>query len=938
MKALSKGVGAAASEKCLALGGGLGLIPASVRRSSTWIHAGNLAMVGALTLMAAGAARAQDAVPEAPVVSEASETLAAAEASADAVDAVEMADAGAAAAGDAESASLRDGLAEVVVTATRRNTSIQETPISISAVTSEVLTDSGVSGMQDLAVLVPTLRMEGGRDGGGRITMRGIRAPSGEATVGLYYGDVPMSGPSDTSQTSGSFTQEANMFDIERVEALRGPQGTLYGAGAMGGTIRILFNKASTTKESGQVDVMGSHITNGGNSWWVKGAYGLPLIENVAGVRVAGWKEHRAGYVDDGWVRRIPSIIENPNGQPAGSGFPQGYGPPYSVVPKGQRDFNTSDITGARVMLRVTPTDWLSWDGMAMTQSTSSIAGTWDTHMPWNATHLDGTPYNTPGVDLVPTGTKFVAYSPIYNQQEDDFNLFSSTFHASLPYVDLDLVNSYYDWNRAVSSNYSDTYSRNTNAAACRRWKAGGYGQVVWQAPPPATSVDPCTDAEMEQYTYYVENLMNPSALVKPTWVKSNITEFRISSNGDGPVQWIAGYYNEKRTDHVDSTEGQVINSTGLIDDLYTFPAYWFRYIDGDVKQKAYFGDVTYKPGLSFADGLALNVGLRRFEYSKYTFGGVMMGGYGDGAFIAPEGQPQFAGSGASDKGWLPKYNISYTFDGPYMLYATASKGYRPGGANVIAAGQLPPGTEGQFMTYKPDTVWNYEVGGKSSWFNNTLTLNGTFYQIDWEDTQTSLRTPSGGMSYVGNAGAAQIQGTEWDISYTPVRGLVLSGGFSYNWKAELTEDQTSDGVAALNTQGRKGDRLPYVPKLNASANVDYKHAIGDSILMFRINYAYTGEAKTGLRDQWWDPQTEMVGDYSTVNLRIGAENANGWSAYLFVNNVLDSDGVMASSTNVRSYTQGTDAAPANVTQYFTKNRVSTQTPREVGVQIRKSF
>lgn len=937
MKTLSKGVGVVASVKVkvknlastVASGrfGSMqasGSIQASLPRSTTWIHGSTIACLFASTLTFAGAVLAQEAAVDPPVTAEGSE--AAAETGAQG--------------SEAAAGSEDEGLAveEVLVTATRRSTAIQDTPISMSAVTDEVLTESGVSGMQDLAVLVPTFRMEGGREGGGRITMRGIRAPSGEATVGLYYGDVPMSGPSDTSQTSGSFTQEANLFDVERVEVLRGPQGTLFGAGAMGGTIRILFNKASTTQSSGQVDVSGSHITHGSNGWWVKGAYGIPLIENFAGVRVAGWREHRGGYVDDGWVRRIPSTIENPYGEPAGSGFPEGYGPPYSVVPKGHEDFNQADITGARAMLRVTPTDWLTWDGMGMYQEQQSVGSSWDTHYPWNATMLDGTPYNTPGSELVPTNTEYVAYSPIYSQQDDDFNLFSSTFHAELPYVDLDLVNSYYDWNRATAGNYSDTYSRNTNANSCRRWVAGGYGQVTFEAPPPATTVDPCTEQQLADYQYYVENLLNPSALVKPNWVKSKITEFRIASNGDGPLQWLLGYYHEKRNDHVDSTEGQLLNTTGLVEDLYAFPVYWWRYIETDIKQEAFFGDFTWKPGLPFAPGLALNFGTRRFEYSKFTFGGVMMGGYGDGTFVAPEDRPQFEGSGADATGWLPKYNISYNFEGPYLLYATASKGYRPGGANVIPAGQLPPGTEGQFLNYEADSVWNYEVGGKSSWFNNALTMNGSVYQVDWDNIQTSLRTPSGGQSYVGNAGKAQIQGTEWDIIYRVTRLVILSGGFSYNWKSELTEDQAADGVAPTNTQGHKGDRLPYVAKLNAAASIDYKYPIRDSLAVFRINYAYTGKSKTGLRDQWWDPQTESIGDYSTVNLRLGAERADGWSAYLFVNNVLDSDGVFQSSTNVGSYAQGTEDTPASVNQYYTKQRVTTLTPREIGLQIRKSF
>jgi iron complex outermembrane recepter protein len=826
------------------------------------------------------------------------------------------------------------GVEEIVVSATRRDTKIQDTPLSISAVSNEALVSSGVSSMQDIAILVPTMRMEGGRDGGARISMRGIRAPSGEATVGLYYNDVPMSGPSDTSQTSGSFTQEANLFDVERVEALRGPQGTLYGAGAMGGTIRVLFNKASTTETSGQVDTMVSTINHGGMSNWVKAAYNVPLIENVFGIRASVWKEHRGGYVDDGWVRRIPTMVNNPNvGAPAD---PYGYGPPYSLVPKGREDVNIADIRGGRVMLKFTPTEWLTWDGMAMYQKQESVGSTWDTYYPWNAERLDGSRYMTSNTATVPTPGQYTIYSPILAQQSDEFRLFSSNIKVATDFADFDLVTSYYDWTRAVSSNYSDTYSRTTgNATSCRQWKAGGYGAVVFTAPPAPGTVPACSSTEQTAYTNYVEELMNPSSLTKPNWVKSFINEFRVASNGDGPLDWLVGAYLEERTDHVDSTEGQVLNNTGLIDDLYAFPVYWWRFIDGKVKQTAMFADLTYKPSLDILPGLAINYGIRRFDYDKFTSGGVVLNGYGDGNLV---GNPQFAGSGASAQGWLPKYNLSYEFVGPYMVYATMSKGFRPGGANVIPQGQLPAGASAsQFLLYQPDAVWNYEIGGKTSWFNNTLVINTALYQVDWQNTQTSLRTPNNCCSYVGNAGAAQVQGLEADITYVPLQGLTATAGFSYNWKSELTENQSADGVAPTNTQGQAGDRLPYVAKLNASFNIDYKRPVGlEATALFRINYSYTGKSTTSLRPAFADPLANDIGGYSTVNVRFGAER-DGWSAYLFVNNILDDDGIMNSTTNA-TYNQGTATTAAVVTRYFTRDRVSSMTPREIGLNVRKVF
>ncbi len=376
--------------------------------------------------------------------------------------------------------------------------------------------------------------------------------------------------------------------------------------------------------------------------------------------------------------------------------------PACNQVPSaGNKDVNTADISGARVMLKFTPLDWLSWEGMAMYQKTATVGGQWDTNYPWNATRIDGSTYQTtPNGSRAHPGPVHHQYA-ILNQQQDNYLMLSSPFKFTLPLVNLDLISSYYNWNRAVSSNYSDTYSRNaTSAATCSKWVAGNFGQNTTGLLPGTSPA--CTPAQQIGYANYIANTLNPSSLTKPNTVKSFINEVRISSNFDFPLQWLLGAYDERRNDRVDSTEGKVNSNNGEISDLTAFPVYWWRYITDDIRQRAYFADLTYKPGLPFLPGLALNYGNRHFSYNKFTYGGVILNGYGDGNFV---GNPQYAGSGAAAKGWLPKYNVSYQFSGPYMVYGTISKGYRPGGANVIPQGQLPPSVEGQFLVYQPDSV-----------------------------------------------------------------------------------------------------------------------------------------------------------------------------------------------------------------------------------------
>jgi iron complex outermembrane recepter protein len=242
----------------------------------------------------------------------------------------------------------------------------------------------------------------------------------------------------------------------------------------------------------------------------------------------------------------------------------------------------------------------------------------------------------------------------------------------------------------------------------------------------------------------------------------------------------------------------------------------------------------------------------------------------------------------------------------------------------------------GQFLTYQADSVWNYELGGKSSWLGNTLIANGSVYEEKWNNMQTSLRTPNNCCSYVGNAGNAQIQGTEWQLTYIPIKNLELTAGISSNWKAELTSNQAADGVAPTNTQGHSGDHLPYVAKVNGAFDVDYKYPIGEAMAVFRINYAYTGSSRTSLRPASADPQGVNIGGYGQLNLRVGAEK-DDWTAYLFVNNVLNRIGILDGTTNA-VYNQGTATTSAVVTQYYTDNRIQTTAPREIGINVRRTF
>lgn len=767
----------------------------------------------------------------------------------------------------AESQSAASSLEEVVVTATRRSTTVQETPMAISAIGGEALVNSNVSGLQDITTLVPTLTIGGGAGGGGRISMRGIRPPAGEGTVGLYYGEVPMVGPSDTTQSPGNFSQDANLFDIERVEVLRGPQGTLFGASSMGGTVRILFNQADTTTESGVVDTMASTTHHGEPGYWVKGAYNVPLIENVFAARVVLWKETKGGYVDD--VNENRGVIDD-----------------YHSVNRQRSDINDSSNKGGRVMLTYTPTGAITWHGMAMHENNSDVSDSW---------HEALGKYKTDAVVIPET--------------EDELRLYSSDFEWDFGYVNFNWALSYYDWHRVQSSDFTNGLLVNqTNASFCGDWWNGtGQGDPI--APDENGDVV-CSAEQVPAFTSFSQSLQ-PAALVKPNDLKNLVNEVRISSNSDGPLNWIVGAYFERREDHVDSTIGTVSTADpdGRVDDLDDFPVFWHRFIADDIEQTAYFGDIIYKPGWAVLPGLSLNYGTRRYDYKKTTGGAQVLNGWATGNLIS-----EYAENSADASGWLHKYNVSYEFSVPVLAYATAAKGFRPGGANQT------PSLDPKLVPYQPDSVWNYELGVKSSWLDNALVLNAALYQIDWDDIQTSASTANRCCSFITNAGEAQIQGAELEVTVRPAIGLELNAGVSYNFKYELTEDQKNDDIADSLQLGLDGNEIPNVSEFNGAVSIQYNRpltAMADG--MIRVNYSYTGTSHTDFRPE--NPDYEKQGGFSVVNLRTGID-VQGWGFYLFISNLLDGDGVYSRTTS------GT----------YTVDRVSTLVPRTIGFNLRHTF
>ena len=235
-------------------------------------------------------------------------------------------------------------LGAITVTATKHATAIDKTPIAITAVPAEVMADAGVLSINDIAKMVPGVSVQDAGAGQTRMSIRGIYS-AGEPTTGIYYDETPITGSVGTTNDAGGHIPDLNLFDIDRVEVLRGPQGTLYGASSMGGAIRLITNKPELDRADGTVEA-GYAVTEGGSpSWSTNAMFNLPLIQDKLAVRVALDKQDTGGYIDNVVLHRD--------------------------------DVGKSDQAGGRVMLRYQPTDKVTVDASFSDHTTDAQPNFW---------------------------------------------------------------------------------------------------------------------------------------------------------------------------------------------------------------------------------------------------------------------------------------------------------------------------------------------------------------------------------------------------------------------------------------------------------------------------------------------------------------------------------------------------------------------------------
>ena len=726
-------------------------------------------------------------------------------------------------------------MGEVVVTATKRVTTVQDTPESIAALSAQDLQAHGVPSLATLAQGTPGVSLKSEGPSQTEIEMRGMTSSGGNsATVGFYLDDIPLTGPA--SAQNGHVVIDPDLYDLNRIEILRGPQGTLFGSGSMGGTVRLITNQPNLSQFQASAQSVLSGTDGGGFNHNDNLMINLPLISDTLALRIVGTENYTSGWIDRIVASPFPLVGGNPEGTVRGD-------VQDAPIEKQYPGSNAYQTYGARVSLLWKPTESLSITPAFFHEtSTQSGISAFDS--------VPGTEAHYQPFDIAePLTDSLTAYSLNMNYSFSRFDVTSSTARWTRNSTQVEESSEAFN-NPLEGITYNSNYGLPNP----------GYYGSSGSGPESGIEIDPS-----HQFS----------------------EELRLTSKGSEKLTWVTGLY-YSRFYSLWTFNGTTPNYSAYMDLGTLQPAttpHWFdAYSPTTLSQYAAFGDATY----ALTEAIKVDVGARVNHYD-YDFSSCISG-WGSALGAA---SPSCSGLiTLSANSFNPKFNLSYTFSPDLMAYGTVANGFRPGGGNALypttpgtiwgAAYQLmnyPSGGKWP-STYEPDSVWSYEIGEKARLLDRRLTLNASLYYEDWRHVQLEAYPNDWALNINGNY--VSIYGGDIDLFAVLGAGfeLELSAGYLHEW---LNGGPHWD-IAPVHS-------LPDVAPESGTAALNYSLALNDSYtLTARLETTYTGKRYSlSFPNPYEASGTYIpVAAYDLTNFRAGVKFRSTWTATLFVNNVFN--------------------------------------------------
>lgn len=738
-------------------------------------------------------------------------------------------------------------LEEIVVTAQKREQRLQDVPQSVSALSGDALDRLGARDFHDILLSIPGVSYSGVEPGQSNYSIRGVATAASSPTVGIYLDDISLV----TVSTGFAGAADPVLLDLDRVEVLKGPQGTLYGGSAMGGAIKYVsrqpvMNQTDVTAEAGV-----SSTQYGGLSYNVSSVINLPLLADALAVRLGASYRLDSGYVDYVPHAQVQSWAQSATQPPAAFQpvtFP-------SLSPYGRDDANQRRTVAARFSAKYVS------DFALTILPTASIQRSDKGNPEQFFTNLP----------------HFEAAFRFNQPTRDDLDIYGLNLTQSLGSVAVTSLTGYVDrrveWDR-------------------------DYSQFIGGLVPPLLA----------------DNSYNTSNTSSRTFSQ----ELRLaSSDPSAALKWTAGLYYSHQRDELN----QSVDTVGAGNFLGTGTDITYS---GDqltsTTQEAVFGDLTY----TITPRWDASVGLRWFDIKQTingTFDGVLNGGHSE-----------VDGKRSTDVGFTPKVGVTYRPLDDHMLYASASKGFRPGGPNRFNTDSPLCGPDFQRLgitrapaTFEPDRLWTYEIGSKNEFAPAHLVVNGAVYYTDWKKIQQAVRLLSCGFQFTGNVGAATIKGAELSAESAVGGGVSLGGTASY---ADTRITASAPGVSA-----QVGQPVLDTPKWMGSLYGDYEFLRSTAWRAnFRAEYQYHGSNlrsfeslapvtyPDGTSGQIPDA-TQIQQAYHVINTSVRFTNGT-WQYRLYCDN-------LTNAAPLLDFARGTSSGASIAT---------TLRPRTIGVSLKTSF
>ena len=687
--------------------------------------------------------------------------------------------------GDATTAGV---IEEMIVTATKTEQNLQDVASSIQAIPESMLKEIGALNTEDYVRLLPSVNWINYNTGGNNfVIFRGVNTTSsgftGTQSSSIYLDEVPITATNGTQP-------DIRMMDISRVEALSGPQGTLFGAAAQAGTLRIITNKPDTSRFEGSLDFSAFGGSTSDESHSVTGVFNLPIVEDVFAIRVAAQSAKDGGYIDN-VLGHTPDTWFGETAAESAANAPPAYMYPDPYIwrcEQGQGDcvWGTNRLDwGSYRNDDVVEKNWNSAEFTAL-----RVQALWNINDNWTVTaayhYGDTESQGSTGYNPFVGDLKVIGF--VKNESRSEWNLKSLTIEGDLGFAQFVSATSFFENqttyvidNTLYYKYYTTNYCGDQGAAATTL-----YTYYYWQNPVsnraiylPLYCVTSAAGGNRGDVTQ-IPDMAGVGA--GPEWQERFAQEIRLTHQGE-TFDWLAGLYYEDSNDSWNSlwmkdantpyqeslsyafiencVNGTVsnyacnagyANGIGKADPadvraaLLTADHYWDSRDDTDWETKAVFGEVTWHA----TEKLNVTVGGRWFEtendklYVKYIAGHEGSDGKLRGGFVQPIWQGNDITQSSKQNEFVPKISADYHLDDDKMVYALYTEGYRVGGINrANRRADWSRTLWGQ--EWEPDKLKNYEVGLKSRWADNSVQLNVTGFYMDWTDFQHEVVDPSGG-------------------------------------------------------------------------------------------------------------------------------------------------------------------------------------------------